>query len=279
MAEQHDWLSATLRDLRKKAGLSGMEAARRAGKSQRWVSDIERGKLVPRETDLQALADAYGVKPAVRRQLLRAARDLEPETRRARVIMSRGGWQMQARIGEAEAQAARIRSFQPVMVIGLAQTPAYMRSVFASGGGITGTDLDKSVAERVFRQAVLDSGRDISMIMTEGALRWQAVNAAVMTEQLDHLAEVGQRAGVRVGIIPWTAGVGTYPRSGFHLYDSRAVHVATDVATALITDTQDVALYEKLWGELEALASWDAEAREHIERIAADYRGLRNPRD
>jgi hypothetical protein len=34
-------------------------------------------------------------------------------------------------------------------------------------------------------------------------------------------------------------------------------------------------MYEKLWGELEALTSWDAEAREHIEQIAADYRGLR----
>ena len=149
-----------------------------------------------------------------------------------------------------------------------------MRSVFASGGGITGIDLDKSVAERVFRQAILNSGRDISMIMTEGALRWQAVNAAVMTEQLDHLAEIGQRPGIRVGVIPWTAGVATYPRSGFHLYDSRAVHVATDVATALITDTQDVSAYEKLWGELEALATWDAAAREHIARIGADFRAL-----
>ena len=99
------------------------------------------------------------------------------------MILTRGGWQMQARIGEAENQAARIRSFQPVMVVGLAQTPAYMRSVFASGGGITGADLDKSVAERITRQGILDSGRDISMIMTEGALRWQAVNPAVMTEQ------------------------------------------------------------------------------------------------
>jgi len=132
------------------------------------------------------------------------------------------------------------------------------------------------VAARVARQSVLGSGRDITMIMTEGALRWQAVNPAVMTEQLDHLAEISQRAGVRVGIIPWTTGVATFPRGGFHLYDSRAVQVATDVATAFITDTQDVSAYEKLWGELEALTSWDAEARGHLERIGADYRRLRD---
>ncbi|MGH3254814.1 MAG: helix-turn-helix domain-containing protein [Streptosporangiaceae bacterium] len=279
MAVRQDWLSGTLRDLRQAAGLSGMEAARGAGKSQRWVSDIERGKLVPREADLQALAEAYQVKPTMRRQLLQAARDLAPETRRARVIMTRGGWQMQVKVGKAERQAARIRSFQPVMVVGLAQTPAYMRSVFAAGGSIAGEDLDRSVAARVARQGVLGSGRDIAMIMTEGALRWQAMNPAVMTEQLDHLAEISQRPGVRVGIIPWTTGVDTFPRGGFHLYDSRAAEVATDVATAFIADSQDVSAYEKLWGELEALASWDAEAREHIERIAADYRGLRNSRN
>lgn len=274
MEEQQDWLSSTLRDLRKKAGLSGIEAARLAGKSQRWISDIERGKLVPRESDLQALMEAYRAKPAVRRQIIQATRDLGPETRRARVIMSRGGWQIQAKIGKAENASARIRSFQPAMVIGLLQTPAYIRSVFASGGDITGADLDRCVAERVARQGILNSGRDISMIMTEGALRWQAANPAVMTEQLDHIIEVSQRPGVRIGIIPWTTAIGTYPRSGFHIYDSRAVHVATDVATAFITDAQDVALYEKLWGELEALAAWDTEARQHLSRIAADFRAI-----
>jgi hypothetical protein len=63
---------------------------------------------------------------------------------------------------------------------------------------------------------------------------------------------------------------GAYPRGGFHLYDSRAVSVATDVAT----DAADVALYEKLFGELEALAVFGTEAREHLTRIAADYRAL-----
>jgi transcriptional regulator with XRE-family HTH domain len=271
-----DWLSATLRDLRKKAGLSGMEAARLAGKSQRWISDVERGKLVPRETDLLALAGAYHAKAALRRQLAAAARDLAPETRRARVIMSRGGWQMQARLGEAERQSARIRAYQLAMVIGLAQTPAYMRAVFASGGQITGADLDKAIAERVTRQAILGTGRDITLLQTEGALRWMAGSPAVMSEQLDHLTEISQRPGVRLGVIGWATPVGVFPRGGFHLYDSRAVSVATDAATAIITDPQDVALYEKLFGELEALAAFGPEAQRHLSRIGAEYRALRD---
>ena len=273
--EGRDRLSATLRDLRRQSGLSGMEAARRIGTSQRRISDLERGRYTPREDEIGALADLYGAKPTVRRQLLRAARDLSSEPARARAMIARhGAYKMQQRAQRTEIESARIRSFHPAIVIGLAQTPTYMRAVFSAGGDLDRTDLEKSIAERVFRQAVLNSGRDISLIMTEGALRWQAVNPAVMVEQLDHIAEISQRPGVRVGVIPWTTAVDCFPVSGFHIFDSRAVVIGTDAATAFFTDSQDVSAYEKLWDELEALATWDAAAREHIARIGADFRAL-----
>ena len=65
-----------------------------------------------------------------------------------------------------------------------------------------------------------------------------------------------------------------FPLHGFSIYDSRAVIVGTRVATAFLTDSQDVAEHEKLFAELEALADWDAAAREHLGRIAADFRAL-----
>lgn len=278
--EGRDWLSTTLRELRKRTGLSGTEAARRIGTSQRRISDLERGRYTPREDEINTLADLYGTKPAVRRQMLRSVRDLSSEPARARVMIARhGAYKMQQRAQRTESESARIRSFHPAIVIGLAQTPAYMRAVFSAGGDLDRADLEKSIAERVARAEVLGSGRDISLIMTEGAVRWQAVNPAVMIEQFDHIAEISLRAGVHVGIIPWTTPVDVFPVSGFHIFDSRAVVIGTDAATAFFTDSQDVSAYEKLWDELETLASWDAEARENVERIAADYRGLRNQRD
>jgi transcriptional regulator with XRE-family HTH domain len=272
-----DWLSSTLRKLRDEAGLPGTEAARRIGTSQRRISDLERGKYVPHEDEIIQLADLYGAKASVRRQMLRVIRDLTAEPPRARVMIARhGAYKMQQRAQRTESESARIRSFHPSIVIGLAQTPAYMRAVFSAGGDMDPADLEKSIAGRIARQEVLGTERDISLIMTEGALRWQAVNPAVMIGQLGHIAEISQRAGVRLGIIPWTIPVAVFPVSGFHIFDSRAVVIGTDAATAFFTDPQDVSAYEKLWGELEALASWDAEAREHVERITADYRGLRN---
>jgi transcriptional regulator with XRE-family HTH domain len=270
-----DWLSGTLRDLRKAAGLSGMEAARRLGTSQRRISNIETGRFVPHEDEARALAALYKASPAIRRQLVQAVRALRAEMpARARVVMARGAWRMQRRIAEAESASARIRAFHCAVVIGLLQTPAYARAVFSDGGDITGEDLDRSVAERLARQHVLDSGRDITLLMTEGALRWQAVGPAVMADQLDHIAEATTWPHVRVGVIPWTTPVAVFPLHGFSIYDERAVIVGTRVATAFLTDPLDVAEHVKLFGELEALAAWDDAARGHLARIAADFRTL-----
>lgn len=274
MADQ-DWISSTLRSLRKAAGLNAAAAAQHLGTSTRRISNIETGRFVPRDDEIQALAELYHASPAVRRQLRQAISDLSSEPPKARAIIAQhGAYKMQQRIGRAENESARIRSFQPCMVIGTAQTPAYMRAVFTSSGDLAAADLEKSIAARVARAEILGTGRDVTLIQTEGALRWQAGNPAVMAEQLAHLAEISYRPGVRVGIIPWTTVVSRFPRSGFHIFDSRAVTAATDAATTFYTDPGDITLYEKLWGNLEALASWDAGAREHIDRIAADYRAL-----
>lgn len=269
-----DWLSATLRDLRQAAGLSGMEAARRLGTSQRRISNIETGRFVPRDDEIAALADLYHASRATRRQLLEVIQDLRAEPPKARLVMARGAWKMQRRIARVEAASSRIRAFHCSVVVGLAQTPAYARAVFSDGGDITGEDLERCVAERLDRQRILDSGRDITLIMTEGALRWQAGGPAVMAEQLDRIAVISQRPGVRVGVIPWTTPAGVFPLHGFTIYDSRAVIIGTRVATAFLTDSQDVAEHEKLLGELEALAAWDAAARDHLGRISADFRAL-----
>jgi|1186.fasta_scaffold56825_3 hypothetical protein len=48
----------------------------------------------------------------------------------------------------------------------------------------------------------------------------------------------------------------------------------TETATATLTGSTDIAVYHELFAALEVLASFDDEAREHLQRIAADYAAL-----
>jgi len=109
-----DRLSATLRQLRQRANLSGIEAARRAGMSQATVSRFETGKRVPTEDDIRALCEAYRATPEVLQGLLRIADDLRAGATSTRTVLHHhGAPSMQARIGRIEANSAQIRSFTP----------------------------------------------------------------------------------------------------------------------------------------------------------------------
>jgi transcriptional regulator with XRE-family HTH domain len=119
-------LSATLRQLRVAAGLSGAEAARRAGLTQSKVSRAETGTFLPTEDDVKALCRVYRASPDARRELLDLTRELREGTTSARVVLQRGGWWMQQRIGKLETATARIRNFAPTVVIGLLQTEDYV---------------------------------------------------------------------------------------------------------------------------------------------------------
>lgn len=98
-----DELSATLRSLRKAAGLSGIEAGQAAGLSQPKISRLETGKQVPTEAEVRALCRVYRAPARTRQQLLAIAHDLQEEEVSARVMLHRGAYRMQERIGRIEA--------------------------------------------------------------------------------------------------------------------------------------------------------------------------------
>lgn len=268
-----DWISGTLRELRAGSGLSGVRAAASAGISQSRISRIESGVFLPTEAEIRGLCRLYQAPPGVRKELLRAAADLRAEARPSRLVIRRGdAHKLQQRIARIESGSADIGVFQPALVPGLLQTADYMRAVFSDGGDITSEDLEQSVAARLARAAILGSGRTFTLIMAEGALRWQACSPAVMAAQLDHLAELADR--FRVGVIPWTKPTTVFTTTGFSLYDRRTVIVGTRSGTSFITDPRDVADYAKLFDALTALAEFGAAAQSIMTALASDYRSL-----
>jgi hypothetical protein len=238
------------------------------------VSKIERGFLLPSVDDVTALCRAYNIRGPERQQLVAMATGLRAEAS-ARVILSRGMAEMQRRIGQLETSAALIRGFQPVMVDGLLQTEPYMRLVFGipDSHEPSAQEVDEAVTARAARQHVLtDESKRLVIVMTEGALRWHAGSPALMIEQVEAIAAATKLPHAAVGLIPWTTPVRYFPRHGFHIFDEDAVIVGTETATATMTGAADVATYVELFAALETSAMFGDDAREHLTRIADDYR-------
>lgn len=264
-----------MRELRSSTGLSASRAAREIGITQSRISRIESGLFLPTEEEVTKLADLYRVPATTRRRLLRAVTVLRAEEAPARVVLQRGAWRLQRRIASIEENAAEICGFTNNLIPGLLQTADYARAVFGDGAEISPEEVERAVAARMARSAVIEGGQaTIVLVMGEGALRWQADNAQIMVAQLERIARQATEGKVGIGIIPWTKPTGTFPTHGFSMYDRRAVIIGTRSATAFITDPKDVATYSRLFDDLAGLASFGQEAAQIISRIAEDYRSL-----
>lgn len=270
-------LAAALKAARAASNLSQPVVAERIGHPQSWVSKIETGALLPSVEDTKTLCRIYKITGPDRRELLALIEGLREEQSR-RVILTRGIASTQQRIGELETSATEIRAYQPCLVVGLVQTPGYMRALFAQPDlGLTPEQIDGAIEARLRRQAILqDSRRAITILHTEGALRWQIGGPAVMAEQLDHLAELANGAGEspRIGIIPWTTTVDVATNSAFQVIDRDAVMITTEIANLTPTGAADVDAYRHRFDTLERLAVFGAAAEQHLRRIGQEYGGL-----
>lgn len=272
-----DELSRTLARIRDDAGLSGAEAARRAGEgfSQSKVSRWESGRLVPNPGDVERYARALGAPAKVRRRLLQLVHDLHDQHRAAtpaRVGVSRGAAHEQRALRN-ETAARSIAVFHPLLIPGALQSEAYVRAVFASG------DLHPEVVEartaaRLQRARLLDdTDRRFVFVLTYGALGWvPAGSPEAMALQIGHLVEVSRRPNVRLGVLPWGTPATVFPPCGFELYDARTVSVGVVGGAAYYTDPDDVARYVAMLDALKELAVFDDAASTVFAEAATAYR-------
>lgn len=146
-------LGATLRKLRKAAGLSGERLAVRCAMSQSKISRIERGKLLASVADVSRILVALDVPGEAAEQFLALARRANVEHVSVRAIAEIGLWRKQAEF-KALAEACRVqRSLLPIMVAGLLQIPEYARAALSPTiPTAPARDVDKAVAARLDRQ-------------------------------------------------------------------------------------------------------------------------------
>lgn len=269
-----DGLSRTLRALRVTAQLSQAQSGEHTEIGQRKVSRFENGLYVPTVAELDALLRVYEAPDDAAGRLREIVGILRAEVRKPRAGIRRGNIaSIQHQMSRIEATAELTESFHPSIVLGLLQSPAYVRAVFGVDGV---TDAEDAVEARLARQRqMMESGKRFTLIQSEGALRWNLGSPGVMAEQLDMIAELATRSSnVRIGIIPWTRSAPVTVVNGFGLFDRRVVLVGTISGTTILHYETDLDDYRELFDELQNLAVFDAEAAELACRIADDYRQL-----
>ncbi|MER7707975.1 helix-turn-helix transcriptional regulator [Kitasatospora sp. NPDC097605] len=128
-------LARLLRDLRKRAGLSGDRLARRCGLSQSTISKIETGRKTPRLTEVESILRALGVPAEPAEDIMSLARIANTEWQGVRASLRRGLVKRQTELAALEASASEFRYFLPAMLTGLLATPAYVRASLAHSPG------------------------------------------------------------------------------------------------------------------------------------------------
>jgi transcriptional regulator with XRE-family HTH domain len=282
-------LGARLRALREEAGISGLQLAKMlgAGWRQPKVSRIENGLQLPAEEDIRTWAAAVGAEPGPLLALRRKA-SAEYGVWKDRIAGAGSPAAFQDELQALEASCTQLLAeYQPALVPGLLQTAAFMREMadgeeFLAENGITPETLGPLIAAKLRRQAILyEGGRQVVHVLGEAVLRTRVgrVTSETMQGQLEHLAETATLPGHELGIVPFATASPVAPASGFVLYDNDLAVVETLSGRLQISDPDIIARYARWLELLRQTAVTGAEAAEMCRRIAAEYRGLRNPRD
>jgi transcriptional regulator with XRE-family HTH domain len=266
---ESDDLGAKLRELRQAASMTLAQLSDRVGMSTSNLSKYENGKIVPSVAVVARLADALRVGADVRAALVDQATAAHSELHAYRALLRPSFRRRQEEIRKMEQQATTIRLFQPNLVPGLLQTAEYARHVLAGRS-------DDELASRVERQAILyDESKTFEFVITEGALRWRLCPVVGHVAQLDRIASLATLANVKVGIVPWSANVGTAPRGNmFCLFDASFVLVETMTAELTLREESDTAFYLRAFATLSKLAEYGNGASVVLDRIASDLRQL-----
>jgi transcriptional regulator with XRE-family HTH domain len=191
------YLGKKLRQGRTVAGFASQDAlAAKLGFDRTVITKAETGDRVPTDTVLEAWCEACGL-------------DLELFTELAELARASDGpvptwftdWL------DAEREAHTIRSWQPIIVPGLLQTPDYARALFVAAGA-EDDRADALVTARIERQAILDRADPPGLwfVLDETVLHRRVGSETIMHDQLAHLAELSQRQNVGIQVVPAACG-------------------------------------------------------------------------
>jgi transcriptional regulator with XRE-family HTH domain len=266
-------LGARLRQLRKAAGLTGQAIAEATGQHVTRVSRIENGFQPPTECNIRDWCTACGAEDQIG-DLMAAARTVESGYLE---------WARQARAGlkhlgtlhsvATYRRTTLFRIHEPVVLPGIFQTEAYMRRMLAFWYEFLAApdDTDATVATKAERAAVaLNPAKRIDVVLGEQALRTRFGTVTEHGDQLTRLLSLMRLPFVSVAVIPAGSQRRAMATVGFWIFDDNAVALETPSAAIKVTRPTEVALYARMFSQLNDEALHGRDARHLIAEVMAD---------
>ena len=254
-------LGAELRAYRLAAKMDQPRVADVIAASQTRVSRIETGHVTARPIEIRAMLDAFGVADLEVRKKLE---DL------SRASYRRGWWLEHAAHLRPdyldhislEDDATYIREWQPVVIPGLLQTPAYTEAVItASPTFVAPERVEQLIAVRGTRQAKIAPGAaNYTAIVWEPVVVHALVDVETHARQLEHVLSAMERQNVTVQVLPFAAGVLAGATSAFSSFSFDAEPIVEAVTmdnvrgTSVLEAPEDLAAYANVFDRLRSAA-------------------------
>ncbi|WP_055698462.1 helix-turn-helix domain-containing protein [Streptomyces silaceus] len=262
-------VASQLRAMRKDAGLTVVELARRCGWHHAKTSRIENARTPPSPTDIRLWCTACRAADRVR-DLVAASLDAESMYTEWRRRTRMGLRRLQESYVQLYRSTGVFRVYSPTLVPGLLQTEGYSRALLSGNARLLDIpdDSGEAAAARLRRSKIIhEPGHRFLFLIEEGALRYRLGDQADMAAQLGHLLTAGAVPSVSLGIIPSrTPERAVWPQELFHIYDDTLVSVELLSAQVNITQPSEIELYLQAFEQLRGMAVYGAEARELIVR-------------
>jgi transcriptional regulator with XRE-family HTH domain len=244
-----EFLIRELKRRRVAANMTQAALGQRTFCSDSQISNIEQGKATPGEKFLSLVDDALETGGFFRNLWEEVVKDY------ASPVWLRE-WL------EYEREALALRGYEPAFVPGLMQTEAYARALFMMGG-VSPSQLEDKVSERMSRQTILDreSPPEMFLVLDEMVLRRVCGSPDVMRVQTEHLLTLMERPNVHLGVMPVEYGLYPGLQGGFVIADlpsgGRAGYIDNQLDAEIVEKQIDVARLSLRWDGLtsEALPS------------------------
>lgn len=265
-------LGRELRRLRETTGTTRDQVAGRLGWGMSKLSRIEGGGGTLAPTELEALAELFGLDAEEGEKLRR----LGEQARKRHTYGKTPDWART--FVEWESDAAELLAYQAEVVPGLLQTPEYARAVIGASVVADPYDIDGMVADRARRQQRITPEMDLrlSVVLSEAVVRRFVGGAEVMRGQLAHLAEVSGYPGVTLQVLPFSSGAHAALGSSFvvlKLSDESqldAVYLEDLTSADYIDRPRDVRTYRLVFQRLQVAALGEPETVSLLSRLQSE---------